>query len=173
MKNVETTKMQIMKVLKILFVITLTIITSCSNNKKNKNNITKNVEISTDNGKGTYKLIQKRCYACHSVTSKSHHEIIAPPMVAVKGRYKMSFPTEKEFVSAITNWVLDPTEENALMYGAVQNFKIMPKQSFKKEEIIKIAIYIFNNELEKPSWFQKYCNEEHPNGKRRGMFKNN
>jgi hypothetical protein len=36
---------------------------------------------------------------------------------------------------------------------------------------------MFNNELEKPSWFQKHFNEEHPNGmgngKRRGMLKNN
>ena len=165
--NVGITKVQKMKVLKIFLVITLVIVTSCSNNKKTKNNITESLEISVDNGEG-YKLLQQHCYACHSVTSKSHDEIIAPPMVAVKRRYIRSYNTENEFVEAITNWVLDPSEENALMFGAVQNFKVMPKQPFNTEEIIKIATYMFNNELEKPSWFQKHFNEEHPNGMRKG-----
>jgi len=175
--NVEIIKIKKMKVLKILLVITLAIITSCSNNTKNNKNIVEIVEISTDNE--GYKLLQQHCYACHSVSSKSHDEIIAPPMVAVKRRYKMSYPLESEFIMAVTNWVLEPKETHALMYGAVKKFKVMPKQSFKKDEIVKIATYMFNNELEKPSWFQEHFNLEHPNGmgnrtgKRREMFKSN
>lgn len=109
-------------------------------------------------------LFQQKCYVCHSVTSKSHDEIIAPPMEAVKRRYKMAYQNEEEFVQAITNWVIDPKEENALMRGAVANFKVMPKQPFNKEDIKKIAYYIYSNEIEKPDWFQKHFNEEHPNG---------
>ncbi len=179
----ELIKIKKMKILKILFVITLVTITSCSESKKNSKKVTEVVETSTNTDNEGYKLIQQHCYACHSVTSKSHDEIIAPPMVAVKRRYKMSYATEKEFVTAITNWTLDPKEENALMFGAVQNFKVMPKQPFNKDEMVKIATYMFNNELEKPSWFESHFNEEHPNGmgkgngmgngKRRGKFKNN
>ena len=164
----------IIKTIVLLFFIITSI--SCKNNKEVIKNNALALEENTFNGK---ELLEQKCYICHSVTSKSHDDIIAPPMVAVKRRYLRSYNTENEFVEAMTNWVLDPKEENALMYGAVQNFKVMPKQPFNKEEIIKIATYIFNYELEKPSWFQKHFNEEHPNGmgkgnrNRRGMIKNN
>lgn len=177
-----------MKILKISLIITFAILTSCSNNNNNnksKTVIAEKLESSADNE--SIKLLQQHCYACHSVISKSHDEIIAPPMVAVKRRYLRSYVNKNEFVEAMTNWVLDPKEEDALMFGAVQNFNVMPKQPINKEEIIKIATYIFDNELEKPSWFQQHFNEEHPNGigngngngmgkgqgKRRGMLKYN
>jgi len=119
-----------------------------------------------------YNLLRNNCYACHSVTAKSHDAIIAPPMVAIKRRYKVSYKTKSEFVEAMTNWVLDPKEEHALMRGAVSKFKVMPKQPFNKEEIIKIADYMFDNELEKPAWFESHFEDEHPdgmgNGKGRG-----
>jgi len=157
----------------VIFIFLITTI-SCENNKKVIKNNALALEVNKLNGK---ELLAQKCYICHSVTSKSHDAIIAPPMVAVKRRYLSSYTTENEFVEAVTNWVLNPTEENALMYGAVQNFKVMPKQPFNKEEIIKIATYMFHNELEKPSWFQKHFNEEHPNGmgngKRRRKFRNN
>ena len=35
-------------------------------------------------------------------------------------------------------------------------------------EVTKIAIFMFNNELEKPSWFENHFNEEHPNGMGKG-----
>lgn len=114
-------------------------------------------------------LFQQNCYACHSVTSKSHDEIIAPPMEVVKRRYKMYYQTEEEFVQAFTNWVMDPKEENALMRGAIATFNIMPKQPFNEEDINKIAQYIYSNEIEKPDWFQTHFNEVHPNGMGNGQ----
>jgi hypothetical protein len=151
-----------MKIIKTTLIITFAMLTACSNNNKSAT-IAQKVTVALNEDEG-YKLLQQNCYACHSVTSKSHDEIIAPPLVAVKQRYLRSYTTENEFVEAITNWVLDPKEENALMFGAVKNFKVMPKQPYKKEDVVKIATYIFNNELEKPTWFQKHFNSKHPNG---------
>jgi len=118
-----------------------------------------------------YNLLRNNCYACHSVTAQSHDGIIAPPMEAIKRRYKVSYKTKEEFVDAMTNWALDPKEENALMRGAVNQFKVMPKQPFNKDEIIKIAEYIFDNELEKPTWFKTHFDDEHPNGMGNGQGK--
>lgn len=118
-----------------------------------------------------YTLLKNNCYACHSVTTKSHDEIIAPPMIAIKRRYKMDYNTKEEFVNAITNWALNPTKEHALMRGAVMQFNVMPKQPFVKDDLIKIADYMYDNELEKPEWFEKHFNEEHPNGMGKGMGK--
>lgn len=116
-----------------------------------------------------YTLLKNNCYACHSVTTKSHEEIIAPPMIAIKRRYKMNYNTKEEFVNAITNWALNPTKEHALMRGAVMQFNVMPKQPFIKDDLIKIADYMYDNELEKPEWFQNHFNEQHPNGMGKGM----
>lgn len=158
-----------MKIIKTTLIIIFAMLTACSYNNKSAT-IAQKVTVTLNEDEG-YRLLQQNCYACHSVTSKSHDEIIAPPMVAVKRRYLRSYNTENEFIEAITDWVLDPKEENALMFGAVKNFKVMPRQPFNKEDVVKIATYIFNNELEKPTWFQSHFNEEHPNGMGNGHGK--
>lgn len=167
MKNVQIIKT--MKILSkaIVLLAVLPLLFSCNSGKKeSKVSETKIVadlvQVNTEN-KGLV-LLQQKCYACHSITSKSHDEIIAPPMVAVKRRYKMSYASKQEFIKAITNWVMEPEKENVLMRGAVQQFNIMPKQPFNKEEISLIAKYMFENELERPIWFQKHFEDEHPNG---------
>jgi len=108
-----------------------------------------------------YILFKNNCYACHSVISKSHDEIIAPPMVAVKRRYQKSYSSKEEFVEALVNWSKDPIEENALMRGAVQQFKVMPKQVFNEDDLKKIAVYIYDNDIEQPDWFEAHFKEEH------------
>ena len=151
----------------IVLLAVLPLLFSCNSGKKeSKVSETKIVadlvQVNTEN-KGLV-LLQQKCYACHSITSKSHDEIIAPPMIAVKRRYKMAYNNEDEFVKAVTNWVLHPEEENALMRGAITNFNVMPKQPFDENEISIIAKYMYQNELETPAWFQQHFSEEHPNG---------
>lgn len=116
-----------------------------------------------------YDLMKAQCYICHNPDSPSHDSIIAPPLAAVKMRYKMQYKSEEEFVTALVNWTMDPQESNALMRGAVVKFKAMPKQLFKKEEIKKIATYIYKNKLEEPEWFDAHQKEMHADGKMGGM----
>lgn len=138
---------------------------SCSNtSKKQANEVVKNAVLGEELKVEGLELMQQKCYTCHSVITKSHDDIIAPPMIAVKKRYMMAFDTKQEFVEAFTNWALNPVEENALMFGAVQKFKVMPKQEFKKDEIEKIANYVYDNDIETPEWFGAHFDEEHPNG---------
>ena len=118
-----------------------------------------------------YMLFKNNCSACHSVTSKSHDDIIAPPMIVIKRRYIMSYRSKEEFIEAISEWALNPTEENALMRGAVMQFKVMPKQPFNKDDLLKIAEYMYENELEKPEWFETHFNEKHANSMGNGMGK--
>ncbi|WP_299527512.1 hypothetical protein [uncultured Lutibacter sp.] len=139
-------------------------LTNCNSSiKKSKITELKVVDLSEKEVEGLL-LLQQKCYPCHSVIAETHDNIIAPPMEAIKRRYKISYKTKVEFVDAVTIWVIDPKEENALMRGAVNQFKVMPKQAFIKEDIIKIAGYIYDNELEKPIWFESHFNDEHPNG---------
>ena len=130
------------------------------------------VKTATQNSEGL-KLFQQNCYACHSVITKSHDEIIAPPMIAVKRRYMMEYSTKDDFVKAIVTYASDPKAENALMIGAVDKFKIMPKQAFTKEDLTEIATYIYDNEIETPVWFEDHFQQNHKNGQGMGMQNRN
>ena len=174
MNNVLTIK--ILKMIKNSFILIVLIFsfTSCKFSK-DESNISKNEVIKLSNldkiNNEKLLLLQQKCYACHSVTATSHDNIIAPPMVAIKRRYLISYKNKEEFVTAMTKWALDPKLENALMRGAVKQFNVMPKQPFNKDEIVKIAEYMYDNELEKPAWFEDHFNEEHPEGMGNGKGK--
>ncbi|SDS40327.1 Cytochrome c-550 domain-containing protein [Polaribacter sp. KT25b] len=116
------------------------------------------------------KLMQTNCYVCHSVTATEENRI-APPMIAIKKRYLMGNTTKQEFINSLQNFIKNPTEENAKMYGAVKRFGLMPKQAFPKETIKQIADYMFDYDIEKPEWFEDHYNEEHGNS--RGMQNGN
>ena len=146
-----------MKANLIIIVITSFFISSC-NNKTSSIQINES-NLTTDNK--AFELFQQKCYACHSVTTKSHDEIIAPPMVAVKRRYMKEYDSKEDFVKAVVNYAIDPKEENALMRGAVNKFNVMPKQAFNEDDLIKIATYIYDNEIESPKWFKEHFKQNH------------
>jgi cytochrome c2 len=129
--------------------------------RKSYNRVTLNT--ASENAEGL-KLFKKNCYACHSVSTKSHDDIIAPPMIAVKKRYLMEFDTKDAFVKAIVAYASNPKTESALMTGAVNKFKVMPKQAFKREDLKKIATYIYENKIETPVWFEDHFRKNHKNG---------
>lgn len=160
-----------MKPIILIQAIFLFFFVGCSEKKQDTSVKMAEANISAQIQSDGYTLLKNNCYACHSVTTKSHDEIIAPPMIAIKRRYKMNYSTKEEFVNAITNWALNPTKEHALMRGAVMQFNVMPKQPFIKDDLIKIADYIYDNELEKPEWFQNHFKEQHPNGMGKGIGK--
>lgn len=155
-----------MKTNLIIIAILFVVLSSCNNKITS---LPKNEINSTTNTEGL-KLFQQNCYACHSVTTKSHDEIIAPPMAAVKRRYMKEYDSEDDFVKAVVAYASDPKTENALMIGAVDKFKVMPKQAFTKEDLTKIAAYIYDNEIETPEWFEDHFQQDHKNGQ--GMGKN-
>ena len=81
-------------------------------------------------------------------------------MELVKNRYKLEYKSEKEFVEAFSSWTLKPARDKALLLDEIERFKLMPKLRFYEEDILIIAKYIYNNELEKPSWFDSFYNKE-------------
>lgn len=157
-----------MKIQQILIAIIIISFLLVSCKEKSKEINTSKIAYNNQQLSNGKELMEQKCNICHAVNTKSHDDIIAPPMIAVKRRYSRFYNSEKEFVKGITNWVFNPNENDALMFGAVQQYKVMPKLPYAKKEITAIAKYIYNNDLEKPSWFQQHFNEEHKNGKGRG-----
>ena len=116
-------------------------------------------------------LMKQLCYACHNATS-SHDSRIAPPMIAVKKHYVSEHTTQKEFTQDFVSFVLDPSKKNAKMKGAIRRFNLMPKQIFKKEDLEKIADYVYNNKIEEPNWFENHWKERGNKGKGKMKGKN-
>ena len=106
-----------------------------------------------------YLLMKNYCYACHNPYAVSHDSILAPPFRAVKMRYSMAHNTKEEFVNAIVNWAQDPNENKALMYGAVQRFKVMPKLPLPTSDLKAIATYMYENDVEQPEWMEEHMAE--------------
>lgn len=100
-------------------------------------------------------LLKTKCYICHNPSSNSHDELLAPPMAAVKMRYNMQFPEKEQFIDHMNKFMLDPGKENAIMFGAVEKFGVMPKILTDEKVVRDIVTYIHENELEKPEWFQR------------------
>ena len=153
-----------MKSIIIIFTFSV-LIFSCKNTKKETSYVsTKTLQKeSTHPGK---KLIETNCYVCHSPTA-SHDNRLGPPMIAIKKHYLKEGMTKQEFIVGIQNWIKNPTEDNAKMYGAVRRFGIMPKQVFPEETISQIADYIYDNDIEQPEWFDEHFNSK--KGKQKGL----
>ncbi|AWM12950.1 hypothetical protein DI487_03085 [Flavobacterium sediminis] len=107
-------------------------------------------------------LMEKHCYLCHSPSAAEQEGRIAPPMVAIKGRYiTMQSYTKAEFIKAVTDFVAEPTADKALMNGAVKRFGVMPKQAFPEGSVAKIAEFMYDYQIEEPDWFAEHWKGNH------------
>lgn len=101
-------------------------------------------------------LMEKQCYLCHGPNASANEGRIAPPMIAVKSRYLMDYKNREDFVKAIATFVENPSEDKAVMFGAVKTFGVMPKQVFPESTVAQIAGFVFDYQIEVPDWFQEH-----------------
>jgi hypothetical protein len=90
-------------------------------------------------------------------------------MIAIKTRYTIGNTSKEEFVTRIWDFVSEPTEEKAIMWGAVDKFGVMPYQAFPEEKIKLIAEYMYDHEIAQPEWFEEHYQTSHGNGQGMGM----
>lgn len=132
---------------------------SCSNNSTSNQN---NTHPNKPNSEGL-SLMETNCYTCHSPSAPENGRI-APPMIAVKIHYMENFKTEEEFKKAFIDFVNNPSEAKSKMPGAVKKFNLMPKLAFKQKDLELMATYLYNNEVEKPKWFDEHRKNHHKKG---------
>ncbi|MFD0990919.1 hypothetical protein ACFQ1R_12490 [Mariniflexile jejuense] len=132
---------------------------SCKNNKSD--NYSKGTVINGEKNDTTHpgkKLMETYCYACHDATTSEENRL-APPMIAIKRRYIFKETTKDEFITNMLNWIKNPNENDAKMFGAVKRFGVMQKLPYPEDVIYKIADYIYDNEIEQPEWFEVHFNQ--------------
>ncbi|WP_291117139.1 c-type heme family protein [Flavobacterium sp. UBA6135] len=103
------------------------------------------------------KLMETHCYLCHSPNAAENQGRIAPPMVAIKARYiEIEGYNRDEFIENVVAFVANPTEDKALMFGAIRKHGLMPKQAFPEGTVAKIAAFMFDYQIEEPEWFKAH-----------------
>jgi cytochrome c553 len=142
----------------ISFLSAVLFLTSCQNGKKEYQNVEEeNAIASTFDPLEAKKLMETHCYLCHSPTADENQGRIAPPMVAIKARYiDREGYNKTEFIENVEAFVANPTEDKALMYGAVKKHGLMPKQAFPEGSIEKIAAFMYDYQIEEPAWFKAH-----------------
>jgi len=106
-------------------------------------------------------LMVNNCYSCHAVNATLDNRI-APPMSHVKAHYIESFKTKDAFITAMTNYVNEPNTKDAIMYGAINKFGVMPNMQFSKTDVDKIVAYLYDTTIDTDEWLAKYGNAKAP-----------
>jgi cytochrome c553 len=101
------------------------------------------------------------CYVCHNPRIKSHDDIIAPPLAAVKYMYKFKYPAREDFINQMTDFVLEPNNQKAIMQGPVMKFGAMPDMPLDADQVRSIVGFIYDNQIEEPVWFPDYFQQRH------------
>ena len=159
----------------IILILIVSTFISCENSKKevytSKTELEKDYSLTSNEHPGK-KLLEQNCYICHNPTTIEENRI-APPMIAIKKRYISSSTIKSEFKRILHEWIKNPNEKDAKMFGAVRRFGVMPKTPYPEETIDQIADYMFDHEIEQPTWFEDHYNREHGkgNGRRRALQK--
>lgn len=104
------------------------------------------------------KLLKEHCFVCHNPSTPEKSRI-APHMIAIKAHYITESTSKKEFTDQFISFVKHPTKEKAKMRGAVRRFGLMPSQNFMEDHLKKIAEYLYEYQIEEPSWFKEHWKE--------------
>ncbi|GAB1266388.1 hypothetical protein [Aurantivibrio infirmus] len=102
--------------------------------------------------------LENTCGNCHTAPGKQR---TAPPLFAVKRHLLKNFPERDSFIEHVVEWVANPSEDRALMHGAVKKFGLMPPQTFTTEHVRKIAAYIYDTELPSPMGSKMHSGKGH------------
>lgn len=119
-----------------LMIITLFLTYSCGNNSD------KNTEVDIHKGQ---QLFNQNCQSCHNQDTP-----VGPPVYGIKMHYLEEHPEKEEFTNAINAFVLNPSEDKALLKHAVEKFGLMPRLSYSTENLNAIAEYIYETDFPKP-----------------------
>ena len=139
-----------MREIGISFII-LGLLASCGNKNETAEQPESNQlieEIQVMNAKETIETV---CYVCHSPTA-APDDRLAPPLEIAKRNYLAETSTRVEFVDAMVEFILRPTEEQSMLHSDVEQFGLMDPLGLSEEEIRAIAEYIYDTKLEKPDW---------------------
>lgn len=88
-------------------------------------------------------LFSGNCETCHKIDKS----VSAPSIILIQQRYKQAFPTKKEFVKYMSEWVYSPDEKTSIMREQIEKYEIMPYLSYDKKTLEEIAEYLYETDF--------------------------
>ena len=139
-----------------LVLLSILLLAACQRSERLTIQHNQNKTIQPESDHPGKQLMETYCYSCHSPDA-SHDQRLAPPMFAVKQRYMRNGISKEEFIVSIQNWVKEPDEDHARMFGAVERFGLMPENVIPDNAVKQIADYLYDNTIEKPKTCMADC----------------
>jgi cytochrome c553 len=133
------------------------LIISCTSNTETVEEVNKDVVIEQTqlNDDEVAHSLVNNCFSCH-LPMGSSEDRIAPLMGHVRNHYLEKYSTKEYFVKAMESYVNSPNKKDAIMYGAIDKFGIMPNMQFDKELVHNIATYLYDYDVSSVNWLKKY-----------------
>jgi mono/diheme cytochrome c family protein len=103
-------------------------------------------------------LFQSLCMSCHALSGPP---TVAPPAFGVKNHVMQVYPQRDDFVNYIVQWVGQPDPSRALMPGAVRRFGPMPAMPYPRDQVRKVAEFLYDADLRMPGWYRQHYEAEH------------
>ena len=103
------------------------------------------------------RIMEQECYICHNPKA-SQESMIAPPMIAIKNYYIGENTTKEQFTEDLIQWIIDPEQESK-MPDALFEFGSMPYIPYPDDVIAQIAEYIYDYDIEGPTWYDEALKE--------------
>lgn len=100
-------------------------------------------------------LLQNNCFNCHN-PERDPAVRIAPTMAEIKTAYKADKLTSDEFAQNIIRFINQPTDENSQMHEAVKQYGMMPKLSYKEDQLKAMAAYIYKTDMNSDEWYAEW-----------------
>ncbi len=108
-------------------------------------------------------LIENKCSACHN-PDIPEASMMAPTFATIKQKYRNTTADKADFIAHFTAFVEDPSRDKALLKRAVEKYGLMAREGTKRNDIKKIAKYIYTTDLDKLAKKSQSSNEEPPVG---------
>lgn len=113
-------------------------------------------------GQRLYELYYMNCHAKPKQGGGPNpSKRLAPPAFAVANHYRRGIPDTRERVAAIASFTAKPSQEDALMPGAVEKFGLMGPMPLSEEQLQQISVFLGTGKCEKPGWYDQHYEEEH------------
>ena len=111
------------------------------------------------------RLYELYCMNCHAKPRRDGGpgpgKRLGPPAFAVADHYRRAFPDAGERVAAIARFSAKPSEEDALMPGAVERFGLMRPMPLSEEQLHQASVFLGTGKFEKPGWYDRHYEAEH------------
>ena len=135
-----------------ILLISIMVSISCSEHYRSKNSSQRlqNNEVQASEAK---EILTTVCQSCHH-PSAAPNDRFAPPLQVAKLNYLALSNDKAEFVELWSDFILAPSPEKAKLHSDVDEFGMMDPLGYSEDQIRSIAIFVYDNELERPDWLE-------------------